>query len=466
MTPPTYTPTMKDRKPQAEGLPEPSAVETLEEALRRRDRGEPAWRYFDERARTHHDASRARENRPLAPPEARAALDRALSQPNPVRRRSLYVHIPFCEHLCSFCAFHRRPASAWESATYVEAVRGQIAWLAATPWAQGAPFDAVYIGGGTPTALPREGLAAIAQDLGQAFPLAHDCEFTVETRCADIAGGYLRTLRAAGVNRLSIGVQSFDTSVRRRVGRQRIREDAVAAVRHAADIGFDVVSIDLMYNLPGQTRDTWMRDVDTAFRLPIEGASVYCLIPYARSVLSKRIAAGEEDPLGGTDAEWERFVAAATAFESAPGWRPCSPVHYGRAGFERNVYNAVRAGDVDILAIGSGAGGRIGGLSYMNVPDVHDYTTAFIGDRPASIFATQNDAPAMAATRVLGFFEHMVLRDTEVPRDAADIHHLLDLCARLGVVSYRDGLWLLTPEGRFWSYTLGTLFAAALASDG
>lgn len=162
----------------------------------------------------------------------------------------LYIHIPFCLRKCAYCDFYSITdcslIRAFRSALRLEMrlYRG---------WAN--PFDTIYLGGGTPTLLPDEDIAGIIADLRNTFALTADAEITVEANPGDVNQGLLRSLRRAGVNRLNIGVQSFDDDSLALLGRHHTVQDSESAIHLAREAGFDNVGIDLIYGLPSQPAD-------------------------------------------------------------------------------------------------------------------------------------------------------------------------------------------------------------------
>lgn len=447
------------------GTPKPRLTDAMDEAQRRCDAGMPPAQWFDRKVRGHMEACAGLPSRPLPPPQADAAIDDRLSQPA-TRRRTIYVHVPFCKRICSFCAFFRQPAGTSDLEAYTQAVAAQIDTTAQTTWAQqGPPFGAVYFGGGTPTALDPMQLARLVTAIRNHYPLADDCEFTVECRFDGLDEAYLKRLHDAGVNRLSFGVQSFDTTVRRGVGRIAGRDQVVETICLASRLGFDQISADLIYNLPDQTNGSWAEDIMTLIQTPATAASVYALIPMRGSALVKQIEAGRKQPLGDCLREYDMFTAEFDALLQRPGWRRLSFHHFGDAQYERSIYNQVRSGGMDTLGLGCGGGGQLGNLSYMNAMDVQQYVDAWSnGCRP----------PAMAFEQPQRVTElGSVYRLTESDGIArAQLNELLptasstiDRLIALGLVEDSNGQLDLTRDGCFWGYNVTALMTEAIAHD-
>lgn len=187
-----------------------------------------------------------------------------------------YVHIPFCAHKCSYCDFNSY--AGYKDSTvrrYVRALRTHIR----NPSAHlNLPVDTVFFGGGTPTAIPAQDQAAILETVRQTLPVTSDAEITTEANpgLSDTAG--LAILRSAGFNRISFGVQSFDTGLLKTLDRIHSADEARQAVKSAREAGFGNVSVDLMFGLPRQTMAQWKDTLAQALNLGTDHISLYSLI--------------------------------------------------------------------------------------------------------------------------------------------------------------------------------------------
>lgn len=438
------------------------AAAPAQEALRRGRDGMPVWRWFDQRQRGHTAGPAL--GRPLEAAAGSALLDHRLAKPRDARRRVAYVHIPFCSKICTFCAFCRQ-ASAGDHLVeaYVDALCGEIDHLRRTAWANARPFDAVYLGGGTPTTLSPPQTQRLLAKLSE-LPLTEDCEITVEGRVDGLERADVQRLVEAGVTRLSIGVQSFDTDVRRGVNRLADRDRVLRCLADAADAGIANLSVDLIYNLPGQSSATWARTLGTLARTPVTGCSVYALIPQPRSILGRQLAR-DQVQLAGLDAEYRYHCAAVDHFHHRPGWQRYSSVHYGRRDRETHRYNSVRGGDADVIGLGAGAGWRVGDLAGMNCTSASRFVArAATGDSTVEFFA--QTPPAMQTYEALFNLVHGPGAGFEqFERLLPDWVDELEALVDLGLIR-RDGDWCqLTDDGCFWAYNLAHLLGEAITQQ-
>lgn len=198
----------------------------------------------------------------------------------------LYLHIPFCLSKCIYCGFYS-VANTRQKAVYLDALEWEIRlrsrYLADTP------VRTLYFGGGTPSLLSGDELAGILQTLRNTFQITPDAEITLEANPEQLTPEYCRTLRDLGINRLSIGVQSFQDPVLRFMGRRHTANQALEAIRNAAAAGIGNISIDLIFGVSERSDDQWAEDVETALSLPIRHLSCYALTPEENSILYKQI---------------------------------------------------------------------------------------------------------------------------------------------------------------------------------
>ena len=193
----------------------------------------------------------------------------------------LYVHIPFCKRRCKYCDFF--------STTHLERQKAYVAALvkeiAARKDEAGEPIRTVYIGGGTPSTLVPQDIARILGAIG----IDQTEEVTMELNPSDATPTYMQALRNIGINRLSIGIQSFQDELLTLIGRRHNAQQAIDAVRMAQEAGFENISIDLMYALPTQTMESWKADIETAISLSVQHISSYGLIYEEDTALTQAV---------------------------------------------------------------------------------------------------------------------------------------------------------------------------------
>lgn len=190
---------------------------------------------------------------------------------------SVYIHVPFCAHKCPYCDFNTYAVARIPEAEYVAAVCSEISGFSRDPRFHGRNVATVFFGGGTPSLLAEGSIDAILQCIHQTFSIAESAEITLEANPNDAESVKLGGFKAAGVNRISFGVQSFEDVRLRMLGRNHSAEEAVRAIERAVEVGIADVSLDIIFGTPDQTVEDLERDVRRALSLPIRHLSTYSL---------------------------------------------------------------------------------------------------------------------------------------------------------------------------------------------
>lgn len=271
----------------------------------------------------------------------------------------LYVHIPFCRSKCPYCDFNSVAGAEAAIPAYLQALGREMALRTA----ETGPVDTVYVGGGTPTLLG-ERLAALLREIMQTFPVTPDAEVTVEANPGTVDAGLLRVLRAAGCNRLSLGAQSFDDGVLRFLGRIHTAADDAAAMAQARQAGFDNISTDLIYAVPGQTLKLWNDTLERVCDLGVEHVSCYALTIEPGTPLAERAAAGEVAPVD--DESCLEMMRAAHEMLAQRGLRRYEISNWALPGRECR-HNLRYWRSQDYLGLGAGAHSSVGGIRWANL---------------------------------------------------------------------------------------------------
>ena len=210
---------------------------------------------------------------------------------------ALYVHVPFCLRKCAYCDFASFPNREKDWSLYLQTLVGEM-----TKWRQKTDFGtlserffvkSLFIGGGTPTLIPSDYIEEITAQCRRLAPFDGNAEITIEGNPGTLTPEKLRDYRRAGINRLSLGAQSFDDGLLRSLGRVHTSAQIVEAVAMAREAGFSNINLDLMYGLPGQTMDQWRDTLERAVALDVPHLSAYSLIVEEGTPMAGRVARGE-----------------------------------------------------------------------------------------------------------------------------------------------------------------------------
>ncbi len=263
---------------------------------------------------------------------------------------ALYVHLPWCVRKCPYCDFNSHAAREIPGTAYVDALLADLEQELPAVW--GRRVESVFLGGGTPSLFSGEAIDRLLSGIRARLSLAPGAEITLEANPGTVEAGRFADYRAAGVNRLSLGVQSFDDGHLRAIGRIHDAAQARAAVEAARRAGFDHLNLDLMFGLPGQDRSTGLRDLQEAIDLAPEHLSWYQLTlePHTPFANAPPPLPDEEEIVALWEAGRERLAAA--------GYGQYEVSAYARAGHRcRHNLNYWTFGDY--LGIGAGAHGKI-----------------------------------------------------------------------------------------------------------
>lgn len=264
----------------------------------------------------------------------------------------LYLHVPFCRVHCPYCDFVVAAGASWPEERYVSALVAELGRRSGEePWS-GGRVATIYLGGGTPSLFAPESIGRILEAVRARFPVAAGAEVTLEANPENAAVERLSEFRARGVNRLSIGIQSFSPRLLKVLGRLGTAADTLRAVPAARRAGFEDVSLDLIFAVPGQTLDEWRDDLDQAIELAPDHVSAYGLTyeeatPFFALRRDGRLRAVDDD------AEAEMFDEARERLPAA-GYAAYEVSSFARPGHEAR-HNAAYWRAVPYLGVGAGA---------------------------------------------------------------------------------------------------------------
>ena len=313
------------------------------------------------RYKSHHDASRALKARFEIKTDKTEYVAGLLSSPAS-SRRVIYIHVPFCTKICSFCPFHRPDELSRRE--YDKYIINEIDRISGFEYMR-APIDAINFGGGTPTALCPEQMSRILEKLHKSFDVRQGAEISVETSITELTDDMASALKDGGVNRISIGVQTFDNDGRKLLGRRGSGEAAVERIIKTKTAGFENIGIDLIYNYPGQTERSLMRDVETIKSLGLAGISFYSLMLHDGTPIVSKISGEQLDIMNNVARERELFDIIVDGLYD-DGYRFFELTKLIRNDLDRYDYIRIRHAGGSCVAVGHGAGGNIENYVYHN----------------------------------------------------------------------------------------------------
>ncbi len=364
-----------------------------------------------------------------------------------------YIHVPFCRHRCGYCNFSVVAGRDDLATRYLNAIDRELAPLGRPP------IDTVFIGGGTPTHLSHDQLQQLLTCIRERFDLADSLEWTVEANPEDIDDDVLAILRGSGINRISLGVQSFDDRKLKRLERGHSGAEAAAVIEQVA-AQIPNLSIDLIFGCPGETLTVWQSDLDTALALPIAHLSTYSLTYEKGTAFWNRRRRGQLTPL--TESLEIAMYDDVRRLTAAQGMQHYEISSFAHAGM-RCRHNLVYWQGRGWLAAGPGAARFVGGRREVN----HRSTTTYLK-------RIESDACPTAETELISPEEHARERAAFGIRmiDGIDLDALstdtgIDVRALIGDEIERSVAcgWLTLCEPHLQLTAQGVLFADAVARD-
>lgn len=351
------------------------------------------------------------------------------------RAGHLYVHLPFCSSRCGYCAFVVEVGALDRRDAYLDALLDELR----RERHRLGPLETVFLGGGTPTLMRPHRLARLMEEVRPL--LAPGAEVTVEANPETVDGAAFDALRAMGVTRVSLGVQSFQPHILRALDRQATADQARAAVAAARRAGFADISVDLLFGVPGQTRDDLARDLAEAVAAAPDHLSWYELELKPGSALARR---GTE--LVDEDEAADAYRWVVGSLEEA-GYRWYETANFARPGHEcrhsLGYWNAE-----DYLGIGVGAVSTVAGRRWRNAPGLHRYVEALrAGETPPRTGERLDRDDIRRERWMLGL---RLAGGLDMARSGPPDHpEAVDRLQRAGLVRRQDDTLALTREGRF-----------------
>lgn len=261
----------------------------------------------------------------------------------------IYVHVPFCKQACHYCDFHFSTSVKTKPAV----LQGMVVEMELrADYLQGETVSTLYFGGGTPSILEAQELQDLISKARDVFSFEKEIELTLEANPDDITPEKLKAWRDSGVNRLSIGIQSFDDKNLTWMNRAHNSQEALSCIEWAHDFGFDNISIDLIYGLPNLTNEEWEAELEKAIDLGIQHISAYCLTVEPDTALGHWVKSGKQKPMD-EDAANKQFQAMIEVLGAA-GFEQYEVSNFAKKGFESKHNTAYWLG-VPYVGIGPSA---------------------------------------------------------------------------------------------------------------
>lgn len=362
--------------------------------------------------------------------------------------RHLYVHIPFCARICPYCAFYKERADPAQTQRFCEALLAELETVATKFELQP---ETIFFGGGTPTALTTAQLKFLLEGFRARLDLTRLSEWTFEANPGSVSPRKAALLHAMGVDRISLGVQSWDDPLLQVLGREHNAAQAEASFEIIRAAGFRSVSIDLMFGLPGQSLGQWEATLEHTVALQPDHVSAYCLTYEEDTEFFLRQSRGEYREDASSDA---RFFESAMRILPSAGFRQYEISNYARPGHE-SVHNRGYWGGENYLGVGPSAFSTVGTSRWQNLPDYRRYSDVVLAGESAISSTEPLTAEMKRAERVA-----LMLRTRlGVPSDwlmshEAEVREFTDL----GLLAAERDRFVLTEKGKLLADSVAAAF--------
>jgi oxygen-independent coproporphyrinogen-3 oxidase len=358
----------------------------------------------------------------------------------------LYIHIPFCPNICPYCAFYKESAGRERVESFLEALL-----VEADRWSAQLKPKTIFFGGGTPSALSIPQFENLLGGLCSKLDLSNLEEWTIEMNPATVAADKAALLKDFGINRISMGVQSWDDAVLKSLGRTHDAdkaEESFQVLRHA---GFDNVSIDLIFGVPGQSLESWRRTLERSLRLAPEHLSAYGLTYEEDTEFFQKLGRGEMAPDEGLEAD--QFELTSELLGNA-GYAQYEVSNYALTGRESRHNSAYWRGS-DYLGLGPSAFSTSGSRRWRNIRETGVYSKTTMAGSTAIDFEEEVSERVKAGERAaFGMRTNTGLLVSESSRWETELRQALGQ----GLVKLEGNRWLLTSKGRLLADTVAEIF--------
>ena len=290
-------------------------------------------------------------------------------------KASAYIHIPFCEHICYYCDFNKVFLEGQPVDEYIEALLKEARLALRQKSVE--KMETLYVGGGTPTSLTASQLERLLSGLREILPY-NNGEFTVEANPGDLTADKLDVMKNHGVNRLSMGVQTFDDRLLKKIGRKHTAQDVYDTIQLLEEKDFSNVTIDLIYALPGQSLESFRDTVTRALALDLPHYALYSLILENQTMFMNWVRRGKMH-LPEQELEAQMYAETIDAMEKA-GRKQYEISNFAKPGFE-SQHNLVYWNNQNYFGLGAGASGYLGNRRYKNRGPIQHYLKSLKNDQ-------------------------------------------------------------------------------------
>ena len=377
-------------------------------------------------------------------------LFKLLENPAGEKEGVIYVHIPYCDKICSFCNLNRKKLDN-DLEDYTNFLVSEFEKYGKTPYMKSKEIKVVFFGGGTPTILKEHQLEKIFRSIHENYNLSDDCEFTLETTLHNLNLNKIKVLEKYGVNRLSVGIQSFAEKGRNMLNRTFTKEEAIKRLKELKENFSGMVCIDIIYNYPEETVEEVTEDAKIVADLEIDSTSFYSLMIHEGSKMSKDIKENTFELNYQLETDRKLHHAFLETLLATGEYEVMEHTKVVRKGKDRYNYIRFTHKGADILPIGVGAGGKIADTDIFR-----------INNEKAFYMLSENTEEENRFKRISGLFQYPKVYFTDLKKYVSEevfeeLYKLFKNFEAKGYMKLYDTHTELTTEGIFWGNNISSV---------
>lgn len=407
---------------------------------------------FTKRFKSHADSSGLvsnyfRKNKKMI---TETELFKLLENPAKEKEGVIYVHVPYCDKICSFCNLNRKKLDN-DLEDYTNFLVSEFEKYGKTPYMKSKEIKVVFFGGGTPTILKEHQLEKIFKSIHENYNLSDDCEFTLETTLHNLNLNKIKILEKYGVNRLSVGIQSFAEKGRNMLNRTFTKEEAIRRLKELKENFSGMVCTDIIYNYPEETVEEVMEDAKIVADLEIDSTSFYSLMIHEGSKMSKDIKENTFELNYQLETDRKLHHAFLEKLLTTGEYEVMEHTKVVRKGKDRYNYIRFTHKGADILPIGIGAGGKIADTDIFR-----------INNEKAFYMLSENTEEENRFKRISGLFQYPEVYFTDLKKYVSEevfegLYKLFKNFEAKGYMKVYDTHTELTTEGIFWGNNISSV---------
>ena len=374
---------------------------------------------------------------------------------------NLYIHIPFCDSSCIFCPYYKLHGKhSYEQllTSYVDALIKELKYYASKRYFSNRKIRSVHFGGGNPFLLPINELSKIVHTARELFNIDIDNNWTMEGSINTIKDEwYVENLLKLGIDRISFGIQTFKPDVRKKMNIRAELSDIYNGVKILKNAGMQDYCVDMMYNMPDQTVEDFIHDLELMTELDPYHVDIYNMAVFPNTYLHKLIYEKKQFSIVPSNENQKTMYKRGNEWLKSNGYRQIITNTYSRRQKDVHIGDKLYLNNCNVLGIGVSSRGYLDGFAYKNVCEIQSYLD-FVESGRHPVHLAKKYSEAQHNDRKMVFFPILMKIDKKDIPDIDRYQERIDYIVELGLATQDDKTVALTEEGVFWSGNISTLF--------